>query len=263
MLRVLLVVDDYGELLFLQTLLKKLGFDVDGIQNERSFEESFLALNPDVVIASAKGKKVDGLELAENVRKVRGLPKMILLAAGPMLDRLQTLQLPNVDGILESPVSAMRLLGMVAKHGGLDQAVLLEKYRKLKATLSPEREADLQILKRDEEGELTLEGMSTPPLTVNGMPSPRPAEPIQVSNQMPGETSAPIHVSTLAIQERQKRFEQNLKNIEKPAADRFQRSRIQAFTKEIRAGEDPEESAKLEEERQAFVRELFKKARNS
>ena len=241
MLRILLVVDDYGELLFLQTLLKKLGFDVDGIQNERSFEDSFLALNPDVVIASAKGKKVDGLELSENMRKVRGLPKVILLAGGPLLDRLQTLQLVNVDGLLESPVSSMRLLAMIAAKCGLDQAVLLEKYRKLKATLSPEREADLQILRRDEEGELSLDT------------APLPQAQEVVTQASP---------STLSIQQRQQRFQKTLSQIDKPQSERFERSRIQQFTKEIRAGEDVKENIKLEEERQAFVRALFKKARN-
>lgn len=263
MLRTLLVVDDYTELLFLQTLLKKLGFDVDGIQNERSFEEAFLALNPDIVIATAKGKKVDGLQMAENLRKVRGLPKVIMLASGPMLDRLQTLNIPSVDGILESPVSAMRLLGMMAKHGGLDQAHLLEKYRKLKATLSPEREADLQILKRDEEdGELTLEGMMTPPLK---MPSTANsgAEPAKL--EASANTPDGGKVSTTAIQKRQQRFQKHVAAMAKdqPESDRFDRSRIQSFTKEIRANENPAESAKLEEERQQFVKELFKKARES
>src|SRR5262245_13824695 len=114
MKRILLVIDDYGELLFLQTLLKKLGFDVDGIQNERHFEESCLSLNPDVIIASAKGKRVNGLEIAEGLRKVRGFPKILLLAANTIVERLRGLQLAHIDGVLESPVSAIQLLSLIA-----------------------------------------------------------------------------------------------------------------------------------------------------
>ncbi|MGE0762021.1 MAG: hypothetical protein AB7N80_01960 [Bdellovibrionales bacterium] len=242
MLRILLVVDDYGELLFLQTLLKKLGFDVDGIQNERSFEESFLALNPDVIIATAQGKKVDGIGLAESIRKVRGIPKIVLLAGGPMLDRLQSMVVPSVDGVLESPVSASRLLGVIAQLGGLDPAVLLDKYRKLKATLSPEREADLQILQRDDEGTLDMGQTLSAPLSA--------------------EKAATVK-KTSSEEARQQRFQNTLKQIEKPKAERFERQRIQQFTKEIRADEDPEDSAELEAERRSFVKEMFKKAKAS
>ncbi len=232
MLRVLLILDDYGELLFMQTLLKKLGFDVDGIQNERNFEEAFLALNPEIVIATAHGKKVDGLSLAESIRRVRGFPKVILVASGPMLDRLRNLEGGSHDAILESPVAASRLLGTIATLASQHPSILLEKYSRLKATLSPEREADLQILKRDE-------GADPGPPPVSGGAAP-------VSPALDEEA-------------RLARFKRALEDPQKPKAQRFDRQRVHAFTKEIRAGEDPDKLAKLEAERQAFIKAMFKK----
>ncbi len=232
MKRILLVVDDYGELLFLQTLLKKLGFDVDGIQNERSFEDSVLNLNPDMIIATAKGKRVNGLELAEGIRKVRGLPNVILLANGAMWDRLNGLQMNSVDGVLQSPVGANKLLGMIADIFALDKPALLEKYRKLKANLSPDQEADAQILKRA----------------------------IQAAEDggVPGNIIKP---STMTSEQREKRYQEHIARIGPLKPSHYPRERIVQFTKEIRASEDPAESAKLEEERQSFVKALFRKAK--
>src|SRR3954463_12035040 len=79
MLRVLMVLEDYGELMFLQTVLKKIGFDVDAIQNPRSFHDSLLRMNPDVLVMTAHGKRVRGIDLVKGLKKVRGLPKVLLL----------------------------------------------------------------------------------------------------------------------------------------------------------------------------------------
>lgn len=244
MQRVLLVIDDYGELLFLQTLLKKLGFDVDGIQNERGFEESYLALNPELIIATAKGKRVNGLEMADGLRRVRGFPKLILLAGGPFFEKLRGLQIENVDGILESPVATTGLLQTIARVGNLDETALLDKYRRFKATLSPGNEVDQQILKRDKvEAEEKI--------VVSGMPQPSPV------------TSGAIHMqpSILTPSEREERFAKTLAELEEPTIQIFDRERVHKFTKMIRATENPHSVEKLENERQEFVKALFKKAK--
>ncbi len=253
MLRVLLVIDDYSELLFLQTLLKKLGFDVDGIQSERSFEETYLTLNPEMLIATAKGKRVNGLSLVENIRRTRGYPKTLLLAPSPLLERLKVLQLPNVDMLVESPVGTMALLRKISQLGEIDEAALVEKYRKLKATLDPQSELDLHILNRDqvetyrgpdeslEENAVTLKGP-------NGS----------------DEVDTPIvkrATSSMGDEERKRRFAKFVNISDKPQATFFDKDRVQQFTKEIRQSENPEENADLEEERQAFVKALFRKAK--
>lgn len=252
MLRVLLVIDDYSELLFLQTLLKKLGFDVDGIQSERSFEETYLTLNPEMLIATAKGKRVNGLSLVENIRRTRGSPKTLLLAPSPLLERLRVLQLPNVDLVVESPVGTVALLRKISQLGGLDETALIEKYRRLKATLDPQSELDLQILNRDQyETEELSEDLA------------KKSDKFLVTDSSEDEnvqTVKKMH-STMADEERKKRFEKFASETEKPDTHFFDKDRVQQFTKEIRQAEDLEESSELEAERQAFVKAMFRKAK--
>lgn len=250
MQRVLLVIDDYGELLFLQTLLKKLGFDVDGIQNERSFEESFLVLNPELVIATAKGKRVNGLELAEKLRRRNGLPKMVLLASGTMFDKLREIQIENVDAILESPVATTSLLQSVARICQVDEVALLEKYRKFKATLSPDSEADLQILKRDRAATTESESSADDSFTFKSTGETPTAS---------GSTS--VKPSTLSTKDRRERFKKVLSELDKPSVQRFDAERVKKFTKVIRASENQNQSKDLEGERQSFVKAMFKRAK--
>lgn len=236
-----MVVDDYGELLFLQTMLKKLGFDVDGIQNERSFEESYLALNPELILATAKGKRVNGIELAEGLRRNRGMPKIILLAAGQLFEKMRGIKIENVDATLESPVATTPLLQTIARVASLDEAALLEKYRKFKATLSPDSESDMQILKREK-------SVDDDKIVIPGTPEP----------QIP---AVKIEPSTLSDSARQERFTKTLKSLDKPVADHFDSARVHKYTKEIRASEDPQSLKDLENERQEFVKAMFKKAK--
>lgn len=249
MLRVLLAVDDYGELLFLQTLLKKLGFDVDGIQSEQRFEEAFLALNPDMIIATARGKRINGMEIAEGLRRSKGLPKVLLLAPSAIIEKLRGIEIQNVDALLESPVGALGLLAELALHGGIDRQALIDKYKKLKATLSPEREADLHILRRDAEAEEWLKSGAGGSAAVDqGV-----AETL--------ESVSPLKPSSMSEEARRERFKAMIDKTEKPQNDRFPRERIVQFHKEIRAQEQSEDTRELEEERQGFVKALFRKAK--
>lgn len=255
MLRVLLAVDDYGELLFLQTLLKKLGFDVDGIQSEQRFEEAFLALNPDMIIATAKGKRINGMEIAEGLRRSKGLPKVLLLASSAIIEKLRGIEIQNVDALLESPVGALSLLAELALHGGIDRQALIDKYKKLKATLSPEREADLQILRRDAEAEEWLKSGGGGAIAADQQGPPNLG-----SAEIP-ESVSPLKPSSMSEETRRERFKAMIDKTEKPQNDRFPRERIVQFHKDIRAQEQSEDTRELEEERQGFVKALFRKAK--
>src|SRR5580700_5245585 len=105
MLRVLLVLEDYGELVFLQILLSKLGFDVGTVKNPKAMQDSMAKLNPDVVFLTAKGKRVNGTELSAQIKRVQGRPKIVLLAPTPIRDRLSKVEIQHAEAVLESPVS--------------------------------------------------------------------------------------------------------------------------------------------------------------
>lgn len=139
MLRVLLVIDDYNELIYLQTLLKKLGFDVEGLQNQKKYADLSLAFNPQLLIATARGAKIDGLALAKTVRKNRGFPKVIILRSAGQAVLQEELEDAGVDMMLDSPINPKELILALASFGNMDEAALLEKYSKIKGLMPVSR----------------------------------------------------------------------------------------------------------------------------
>lgn len=235
MLRVLMVLEDYGELMFLQTILKKIGFDVDAIQNPRSFQDSLLTMNPDVLIMTAHGKRVNGLELASTVRKNRGIPHILLIkpAGTPQTDD------ENIEGWLDSPVSAMSMLNEIAEMCGLNKDVLAEKFQKLRLQEDPEAAAARVLhLKEQEEKEAEL------------------AKNTESSGNF--TTVAP---STMSPEERKQRYAKVLAD-ETPDKVGFSVKQVQEQIKSLRKEENPEDLAELERQRKLFVQHLFDKKKS-
>ncbi len=234
MLRVLIAVEDYSELLYLQTLLKKIGFDVEGVQNERSFEEARLSLNPEIILINAVGKKLKGIEFASQIRKIRGFPKVVLLFGPQGTANLRVEELPGAEAIIDTPINTTNHLTFLPDPGQLNIVLLLEKYRRIKATLSADEEDELQLLKRDgAESDEELFDSETDSESAQSAPS--------------GST------------ERSKRYKEFISQMEKPKHNGFSRERVVKYHKEIRAKEDPGSVEELEKERQAFVKAMFQK----
>ena len=116
MIRTLLVIDDYNEMIYLQTLLKKMGFDVDALSNSRKFADTLLGFNPKVIIMTAFGKKVDGLSLTNSIVKRSGFPKVYLIKGPGQLFTNGELNDEKIDKILESPVNNLNLIKAICEH---------------------------------------------------------------------------------------------------------------------------------------------------
>jgi hypothetical protein len=175
MLRVLMVLDDYAEMMFLQTVLKKLGLDVDAIQNPRSFSDSMLRMNPDVLVMTALGKRVRGVDLARGVRRNRGLPNIILLGR----DGTSHHDLQEVEGWLDSPVAALDLVDLIARLRGLDVKLLHDKFLRLQVQ-GIEKEKD-RVRRMQDQGAVPASNPSS-----SRFPLTEPAGEGQV-----GDSSAP------------------------------------------------------------------------
>lgn len=268
-MRVLLVLDDYNELLYLQTLLKKLGFDVDGIQNDRNFSDTNLAFHPSLVIATAVGKRVNGIAMAEGLNKTKLMPKVILLAPPILVEKLKGKTIDNVDRIISSPVQAKEVLLCIAQICSLDPNVLMEKYRRIKKTLSPDHDPDLQLLKRDDEPtdpfvqQESSENQSKAAFPLNHksniLDKKNTFQIHSENNRSP--SSQGLTPSTINPQERKARFQKALASLEKPKHHFFSKNVIEQFTKEIRKQDDLDENPEMYEERKNFVVALFKKAK--
>ncbi len=237
MLRILLVLEDYGELMFLQTVLKKIGFDVDGIQNPRGFQEAVLRLNPEIVVMTAGGKRVNGLELKRELRRVGGIPRIVLIraaGASPADDG-------DVDGWLDSPVSANALLAEIALRCGLDPQMLNDKLLKLR------------LREMEAEKSRTLEAKDRTEPVYNGEVK---------TNSSAAPTSVPSSVqlvpSSIGSSERLARYQKYLTE-DIPPIKGFAVKDIQNKIRELRQLESSTELADLERERRAFVEHLFRK----
>lgn len=231
MLRVLMVLEDYGELMFLQTVLKKIGFDVDAIQNPHSFAESLLRMNPDVLVMTAAGRRVRGQELVKQVKKTRGLPHVVLLRAN---GQDEDTSIEEADRWLESPVGALDLLNCIGELCHLNQQVLQEKFQKLHLQEAQEEQA--RILK------------------INDI-----VEPSLNRGNGEGGSFGNLKASELAPEERRKRYESFLADKKAVAKVGFSVKKVQDQIKDLRRDENTSDLEDLERERKAFVEHLFKK----
>jgi DNA-binding response OmpR family regulator len=232
MLRVLMVLEDYGELMFLQTVLKKIGFDVDAIQNPRSFQDSVLRMNPDVLVMTANGKKVKGYELSSGLKRTRGLPHIILIKSGGGSETADA----RIGGWLTSPVGALDLLNMIGDLCGLNKEVLAEKFGKLRLQeQSSGNEA--RVLNLDEQSE---------------------EEELERSEKPQGNFGVLQQETAEATQARQERYKKVLSQ-ERPDHIGFSVKQVQDQVKSLRKEENKEDLAELERQRKAFVEHLFKK----
>jgi hypothetical protein len=229
MLRVLMVLEDYGELMFLQTVLKKLGFDVDSIQNPRGFSDHVLSMNPDVLVMTSLGKKVNGIDLCKSLRRVRGVPRVILLRP-PNTAEDPTI---NADAWLESPVPALSLLNSIADLCGLNKQVLAEKFQKLRMQeIEAEKERVLKVIE-GEDATLERKGDSQ-----GGFGT--------------------LQSSTMPQSERNERYKKFLAE-PPPKEHGFATKTVVEQVKNLRRDETSADLADLERERKLFVDHLFRK----
>ncbi len=240
MLRVLMVLEDYGELMFLQTVLKKIGFDVDSTQNTRMVGDALLSLNPEVVVMTAAGKRIRGLDIAGTIKKIRGFPKIILIRSTSLT--FDPTSNPAVDGWLDSPVGAPDLLAKIAELAGLDNQSLQDKLLKLRVQDGDDGTEGVRIFKSDPEKPDIFVPPSAPPHTE--------------AQREPG--FGILKGSTLTPEARSEKYKKYIEQ-PKPPHDGFALKDVQEQIKELRRQEEEADLEELERQRRAFVEHLFKK----
>ncbi len=277
MLRIFLVIDDYNELIYLQSLLKKLGFDVEGLQNPKKYTDVSLGFNPQILITTAKGKKVDGLSLARGIAKRRGIPKIIALRSAGENILPNELDDAGVDQVLDSPINPKKLILCIANLGGVDEAVLLDKYQRVKAnqTITDEDAQEIILVEDDSQtaddiqrikaalntGQKQSEEMHIVTGDVrfpldggahqNKAGADAAAAPVTVAEAHASEASTPESP-------RQDRFDHWVKEVGQLPPGHFKRDRILDFNKKIRDLGSTPDIKEIESDRKDFVRALFK-----
>lgn len=235
MLKVILLVDNYNELSYLQTTLKNVGFDIFGLQRESQLEAALLSFRADVLIATGMSKKVNGLKIAVGLHKKKLAPKVILLFNAAAVPKLEPPTSNYIAGILRSPVQASDLLALLAQVGGLDLASLMEKHHRL--------------------SEARLKG--APKAGPAKMSSGR-LEPLEPVVSFPEKSNLGDSSQEFFSKENcERRFERALVHVPKPKVAGIPHDRMEASLKELREAALNDDAEDLEAERKIFVKALF------
>lgn len=129
----MLVIDDFNELVGLETLFRRLGFDVLSLGRESLVPEAILGFPADLTIATGQGRHVDGLHLAPKLRYGNSQSKLVVLL--PLRDAEHGahpgLSYADVDAVIETPFEPRAALRVVAVLLNLAAEPLLEKYTKI------------------------------------------------------------------------------------------------------------------------------------
>ncbi len=127
----MLVIDDFNELVGLETLFRRLGFDVLSLGRDATVSEAILRFPPDLVLATARGRSVDGLKLAVKVKRTNPKSRIILLMQSGITLTNREISEGQVDALVETPFEPRAALKIVCRLLALEPDSMLEKYSKI------------------------------------------------------------------------------------------------------------------------------------
>lgn len=115
----------------LETLFRRLGFDALSLSRESQVAEGILGFPPDLVVAVAHGRHVNGLYLGSKIRYGTTQPKLVVLLgqgeAGPDPEDPSM----AVDAVIETPFDPREALTVVSLLLKVEPEPILEKYEKI------------------------------------------------------------------------------------------------------------------------------------
>ena len=232
--RILLANDNYSELEQIHTRLKKIGFDVEGVQNQGQLDKVLLSFNPDVIIASTEEVKIYGFQMTSCVQKKRnGFPKIVLLKYKNKSYSSDSFKDPKVDQVIEMTrnqvdIQAIKtIISTLADFLSLEKNRLLEKYKKIFKKIDEEENKELLRKRKQEEGENT-------------------SKSVKMSLS-----------SSLDSQERQDRFQKVIDQNKNFKTEALSTDKIVDYVKEMKANRNEEDLKELDKKRMAFVKTLF------
>ncbi len=144
----MLIIDEYRELIALETFFRRLGFDVLSIGKDLLLNDALLRFHPDLVMSSHKGRMVDGMKVASRLRHLTPSPRVVLVIHSGSAIAIDKEQEQSIDAVIEFPAPADKIITVVAKLLGLDDQPLIVKYRK-QATVKNQVETSIFVQEED------------------------------------------------------------------------------------------------------------------
>jgi len=240
--KILLLLDDYSEMMFIQIILKKLGFDVDALQNSRSLSDRLVGFHPHLLIMNEFGKKFDSAKVLQQVTTQRPDLKVIYLTPNPSQNDV----IDVISFRISSPVQPAELIHATAECCEADEAALIEKFQKFRGQLKPPQGSldDLQ-LKDGEGAEANLKRSDQESNEAS----------FRVSGESLKEEDDFLGLSKINLTKEQE-YRAYLKEKKESVKNIFDPAQVHKVMKEERGKAS---SPKVDGDRKDFVRTLFKK----
>lgn len=252
MVRVLLLLEDYNELLFTETILKKVGFDVESAKNHLNLVEILLGFNPEVLVVPGNGRRIHLSEVLQQVRKQRRQPDIFVIGENELV-----LQDGAIAKVLTHPLNPKELLTSLAEYGGLDADSLLDKYKRAQAEVR--ETVHMQSSAAIESASIAAATKAAVPAAAD--PAARSMDigqvPLDDSEDDKKELRIHLQPTTVSPAQREERFKKALTEVNTKSAQIFDKNRIKNEKKSLRINEHLDErSHKLENERKEFLKTL-------
>lgn len=229
MKRILLISDDFNEMTFLETLMKKLGFDTMGIQSPSVALDKAMIMNPEMIILSDYIKGNSTHQLLESLVSFR--PNMFVILMKGNLNAPSLHVAEFVNKVVKSPVDPADFIQSICEVAKLNADQYLEKFYKL--------------------GLFKGAGAASEPFTVSGKIK-SVADTQYIKNLK-------ANVVDKTAEERKKRYSAELKSLSQPKVDKVDHKVALKEAQAFRQRTNDIEIQKIDEQRKNFVRALFKK----
>jgi hypothetical protein len=230
MKRILLITEDFNEMTFLETLLKKLGFDTIGIQNPSQAQDKAMTMNPEMLIMSDFIKGQSTHVMLENLVSYRPNMFVILMKTDLKTTNLHVAEF--VNRAIKSPVDPVDFIQSICDVANLNAENLLDKFYKL--------------------GLFKGGAQSKDPITVSG------------KVKVPAETQYIKNLKGPYVEKnanaRKKRFADEVKTLSQPKVEKIEPKVAIKEAQEYRQRSGDIEIQKIDEQRQNFIKALFKKS---
>lgn len=223
--RVLLLLDDYSELMFIQIILKKLGFDVDTLQNHHILADRLLSFRPNLLILTEDSRKMSSEFVLNQSRAQIPDLKSILLRKD-----VEGVEKVTPDTLrISRPVQPIELIKATGECCKMPADELIEKFKKFRG--------QLKELGETEEGA----GVTPPESENEGEFISGKFEPEQEKSQ------------------RVAQYKDYLRKQKNTVTQAFSSQEVSKLVRKDRTAE--QKSKKIDIERKKFATQLFKKAK--
>lgn len=147
--RVLLIIDDIQFNRQVEMSLRKVGFEVESINNEFSMNEPLLAFNPNYIIVRGQSSRLSVFNVGKKLRDTNTGVNAKVILVFPENFKLSADEIFKIRGdlLLNDPISTLRLVMYMISFTDLDAELIKEKLLKYALTDPQFRTNEQQILR--------------------------------------------------------------------------------------------------------------------